>query len=152
VTSQSWIILLALGLLGGACNDDDANGDGRDAGRANCLPALSLDCEPTYPATFEAFFEHRIARTCGAASTGMSCHGPDGNQGGLVLSDMDESYDALLGGIDGKPRVIPGDPECSILMQRLESEDPEFVMPVGMRLSEGERCAVRQWIAAGAEP
>jgi hypothetical protein len=151
VTSQFWITLLALGLLGVACNGDDGSGD--DAGLANCLPALSLDCEPTYPPTFEAFYEHRIAGTCGAASTGASCHGPDGAENtGLLLSGAQASYEALLGGDDGKPRVIPGDPECSILMQRLESEDAEFVMPVGMRLSEGERCAVRQWIAAGAEP
>jgi hypothetical protein len=144
--------LLAVGLLAFGCNGDDVDGSPDDAGPGNCIAALSLDCEPTYPATFEAFYEHRIAVTCGAASTGASCHGADGAQGGLVLSGQDQSYDALLGDIDGRARVIPGDPECSILMRRLESDDPEFVMPVGMPLREGERCAVRQWIAAGAEP
>jgi hypothetical protein len=151
VASRIWIVVFALAPLCAGCNGDDASADSDDAGRARCLDPLPLDCEPTYPPTFEALHQHQLARTCGAASTGGSCHGPDGAQGGLVLSGIDESYDALLGAIDGRARVIPGDPECSTLIQRLESDDPEFVMPVGARLTEGERCAVRQWIAMGAE-
>jgi hypothetical protein len=72
-------------------------------------------------------------------------------QAGLVLLGRDEAYDHLLGETDSRARVVPGDPECSLLVQRLESTDPQFVMPVGMRLPEGQRCAVRQWVAAGAE-
>jgi len=146
------IRLLALVLLAAACDGDDAGSDGgHDGGRGRCLDPLPLDCEPTYPPTFQAFYEKRIVRTCGAAGTGGSCHGPEGQKGGLVLSSADQAYDSLLGELDGRPRVIPGDPECSILEQRLESEDPDFLMPVGMPLTEGERCAVRQWIADGAE-
>jgi hypothetical protein len=149
VKSQVWIMLIALSVAC-ACNGDDAPADG-DGGRERCLDPLPLDCAPTYPPTFDAFYDNRIARTCGAAGTGTSCHGPEGEQGGLVLSGADPAYEHLLGQIDGRPRVVPGDPECSPLVQRLESEDPDFVMPVGGRLSDGERCAVRQWIAAGAE-
>jgi hypothetical protein len=35
-------------------------------------------------------------------------------------------------------------------MKRLESSDPDWVMPVGDPLPEGERCAIAQWIANGA--
>lgn len=133
-----------------ACNGDDAPADG-DGGQERCLDPLPLDCDLTYAATFDAFYDNRIARTCGAAGTGTSCHGPEGEQGGLVLFGADHAYDHLLGYIDDRPRVVPGDPECSLLVQRLESENPDFVMPVGGRLEEGERCAVRRWIASGAE-
>ena len=144
--------LFPLFMLAGACDGDDGADDGGDAGRGRCLDPLPLDCEPTYPPTFQDFYEQRIVRTCGAAGSGVSCHGPEGRQGGLVLSDADGAYDALLGEVDGRRRVIPGDPECSELVRRIESEDPEVMMPPGMRLSERERCAIRQWIAAGAEP
>jgi len=144
------VLALLASASAGACGDDAGDGSG-DGGSAGCLEALPLDCEPTFAPTFEAFYRNQISTTCGASSTGSSCHaGPDG-QGGLVLADADGAYDYLLGDIDGRARVIPGDPECSILVQRLESSDPDFVMPLGMPLSAGERCAVRQWIANGAE-
>lgn len=113
-----------------------------------CLDPLELDCSLTFAPTFESIFENRIQSTCGAA--GNSCHGSEGQQGGLVLDDIDVAYDSLLEGSD-PPKVIPGDPECSPLMARLESDDPGFVMPVGAKLPEGERCAIRNWIAMGAE-
>jgi hypothetical protein len=70
---------------------------------------------------------------------------------GLVLSEHDDAYDYLLGKIDGRKRVVPGKPECSILMQRLDTKDPAFRMPVGADpLSESDRCIVRQWIAMAA--
>jgi hypothetical protein len=144
------VVLLVLMLLAAACGDDaaDVADDGAVPG---CLDPLPLDCEPTFAPTFAAFYRNQIRTTCGASSTGTSCHaGPDG-QLGLVLADEDSAYDYLLGEVDGRARVIPGDPECSILVQRLESSDPDFVMPVGMPLLAGERCAVRQWIANGAE-
>ncbi len=115
-----------------------------------CLDALDLDCSLTFAPNFRSIFDNRLQTTCGAA--GSSCHGDDGAQGGLVLTDFDDAYDALLEGDgDRGPRVIPGDPECSLLMIRLETSDAALLMPVGSQLPEGERCAVRQWIAEGAE-
>jgi hypothetical protein len=46
--------------------------------------------------------------------------------------------------------VIPGDPGCSEVVRRIESSDEEYQMPPGDKLSEGERCAIRRWIAGGA--
>lgn len=134
------LVSLAIATTLAACNGDDG---------AQCLDPLPLDCSPTFQPTYEAFYENQLRSTCSAGGT--TCHGPDGAMGGLVLSDMDQAYEYLLGGVDGRARVIPGQPECSLLMQRLESDDPTFVMPVGSKLMEGERCAIRQWIANGAE-
>jgi len=81
----------------------------------------------------------------------MNCHGPSGNQGNLNLGDADTAYRALLGNSGSHARVIAGDPECSILMQRLETNDDTKRMPRGeSKLAEGARCAVQRWIAEGA--
>jgi hypothetical protein len=141
-----------LATLAFACNGDDGDGDGGDAGRGRCLDPLPLDCELLYQPTFQDFHERRIVRTCGAAGTGGSCHAPEGaGQSGLVLGEADDAYRALLDDSRGMARVIPGDPECSLLVQRLESDDPDFMMPPGDKLSDRELCSIRLWIANGAE-
>lgn len=143
---RSWgrrsLFLLSLSVV--ACGKAD------DKPGQTCLSARSLDCATTYAPTFRAIFDNRLQVTCGAG--GRSCHSDDGHQAGLILSDFDTAYDSLLG-LDeaGRARVIPGDPECSVLEQRLESNDPNFVMPVGSKLADGELCAIRKWIANGAE-
>ena len=140
--------LLGLVLLASGC------GDPQDPPEPACIEGLALDCTPAYVPTYDAIFADVFARSCGAASTGGSCHyGPDPAQakGGLPLSDPDMAYMALTGTLDGRARVIAGQPECSILVQRLESNDPAFRMPVGNNpLPESTRCAIRQWIAMGA--
>jgi hypothetical protein len=131
-----------------ACNGDSDGGAGM-SGAATCLPPLDLECDHTYGPTFDQFFERRIEDTCG--SGGSLCHGPSGNKGNLTLDpdDPDAAYNALLDPDHGL--VIPGDPECSMLIKRLESEDPDFVMPVRQPLMPGELCAIRKWVANGAE-
>lgn len=138
--------MLSLALLPaaslGACGDD--------SGGNACLAELDLECNPRWPEpTFDAIYEGRIKDTC--ATGGANCHGAAGHMGGLTLEGADVAYDALLGIGEDHARVIPGDPECSLLMRRLESTEASFVMPPGLQLSEGERCAIRQWIANGAE-
>lgn len=133
--SVTWLV--------GCAADDDAG--------ATCLPELPRDCTPQYAPTFEAIFENRLAVTCGSPQTGGSCHGPAGAQAGLVLSTPEDAYARLLGDFDGNARVIPGDPECSPLMKRLESSDPSTVMPPMSPLGEAERCSILLWIDRGAE-
>jgi len=141
--AQAAVTTMALGIA--ACADDGSSMNG-----GACLAELELDCTPTYPPTFDEIYARRLQRTC--AANGGLCHGPEGAQGGLGFADADAAYQALLGDRAGHPLVIPGDPECSVLIQRLESEDPNFVMPSrGPRLSAGQRCAIRQWVANGAE-
>jgi hypothetical protein len=144
------LCLCACGDDGGAPTAGTGAGAG-GAGTATCLDPLPDDCDLVFAPTYDAFFDNVLGRTCGAASTGGSCHGPDGGMAGLFLHDRDMAYDYLLGDADGRARVIPNDPECSMLVQRIESTDPDVMMPPTARLSAGERCAIERWIAMGAK-
>jgi hypothetical protein len=114
-----------------------------------CLPEPATECLPDINVDFSSIHRSVILPSCGTA--GNACHGPDGRRGNLVLADADTAYKALLGQDGTNARVTPGDPGCSVLMQRLESDDPVARMPYGDdKLSEGFRCAVRIWIERGA--
>jgi len=119
-----------------------------------CVETIGLECTPAYEPNYDAVYANLLGKTCGAASTGNVCHAVPtarGSHNGLVLANPDQSYDNLLGLTGGRAFVIPGNPECSVLIQRLESNDPGFRMPVGSApLSLAERCVVRHWVAAGA--
>jgi hypothetical protein len=146
------VTLLAAAVLP-ACGDSSAasTGDGGAGGQQCIKPSLSLDCTATFPATYDAIYDGVLGPTCAANS---ACHmGPADKAGnGLVLSNRDDAYEYLLGTKDGRARVIPGNPECSILEQRLESDDVNFRMPkLGDKLDIGDRCPIRQWIHDGAK-
>ena len=82
------------------------------------------------------------------------CHGPDREkqQADLRL-DVREGAVAARG--DHGPAIVPGDPGASELWRRIESHDPEEVMPPAdstkKPLSAEERAIVRRWIEEGAE-
>jgi len=114
-----------------------------------CVDDLSLDCAPLYdPPTYQTIFERTLRPTCGSGRG--TCHTSDAQKGGLVFEDADAAYGLLIGQ-DGHARVVPGDPACSVLMVRLESNSPSFRMPPGPEpLPAAERCAIAKWIADGA--
>lgn len=112
-----------------------------------CLAALELECTPLYPPTFDNIYDRLIDDTCAISA----CHSPASNAGNLAFGDADAAYQRLLNDDGADPLVIPGDPECSMLIKRLESTDRDFVMPSRTPLSANERCAIRQWVANGAE-
>ncbi len=73
----------------------------------------------------------------------VKCHGPLDQKSGLELDTPDM---VLKGGEDG-PVVVPGKPADSSLFENLETKaDPH--MPPKKQLSEVEREAVKEWIAA----
>jgi hypothetical protein len=87
------------------------------------------------------------------------CHTSNGRTpaGGMSLTDG-ASYAALVGAASsGKPgaiRVIPGDPDGSYLVHKLEGA-PDIVgvrMPRGSGpyLTDGQMLVIRRWIALGA--
>lgn len=115
-----------------------------------CVEGLRTDCSPLYdPPSYATIFEKILHPTC---AQGMgTCHTADAAMGGLVFEDEDDAYARLLGDADGRARVSPGDPACSLLVERLEAKSSEVRMPPGPTpLSEAARCDIVQWISEGA--
>jgi len=81
-----------------------------------------------------------------------ACHGPDeaALEGGLRL-DVRES--ALKGG-DSGPAIVPGNPNSSLLIERITHADPDEIMPpTGKKdpLKPEQIELLRRWIEEGAE-
>jgi hypothetical protein len=110
---------------------------------------LNPDCAPLFdPPTYSLIFSNIFHPTCATPGT---CHAPPAPKGpGLSFVDQAESYQLLLGTMGGRARVLPDNPGCSILAERLESKDPAFRMPPGSGLTDAELCAVVKWLVAGA--
>lgn len=124
-------------------------GCGDGGGRA-CV-TIDPSCTPLYAPTFDNIYENTLHKTC--AQTAV-CHSREGAMGGLVYEDPDEAYRLLLGQMApkvGDAKVLPGDAACSELVERIESANVSFQMPPGKPLLAAERCAIEQWIAAGAK-
>lgn len=81
------------------------------------------------------------------------CHGPDEKRREADLRlDIREGAVADLG---GRAAVVPGDPDASELILRVESHDEDLAMPPAAskrpKPSEQEVAILRQWIAEGAK-
>jgi hypothetical protein len=117
-----------------------------------CVSGLSTACKPLYdPPVYQTIFDKIFHPTC---ATGVgTCHTSDAAKNGLVFENADDAYALLLGSNPGDhPRVLPGDPACSLVMKRLTSSDPNYHMPPGdISLSPAEECTIVQWIANGAK-
>jgi len=108
----------------------------------SCI-TVDTTCAPLYAPTFDNVYTMTLRDTCGSQRS--SCHSAAGKQGGMSFEDQQHAYDALLAG-----RVIPGNPGCSKMIVRTNSPGAGYQMPPGDPLSEAERCALIQWVAAGA--
>jgi hypothetical protein len=80
-----------------------------------------------------------LARWC------VSCHGGREPHGGLWL----DSYAGVMRGGDTGPVVIPGDPNGSLLVAKIERRHRP-AMPPRRRLPAAAVRLIRAWIAAGA--
>ena len=104
----------------------------------------SLGAEPA--SDFNRDIRPILARNC------FGCHGPDEGS-----READLRLDTAAGAVenhDSKQAVAPGKPETSELIKRIESNDPEFVMPPpdsGHQLNADEKRLLREWIASGAK-
>lgn len=73
----------------------------------------------------------------------VKCHGPIEQKSGLEM----DTPEAILKGGDEGPVVVPGKPQESRLYKYLAADsDPH--MPPKKQLSDAERAAVKEWIAA----
>ena len=104
---------------------------------------VDLTCTPLNTPTFDNVFDNTLSVSCGIVGP---CHNATAARGGLVFEDIDESYELLM----ENDRVIPFDPGCSLIVQRIESKRSTFVMPPGGGLDEREKCMIELWIANGA--
>jgi len=103
--------------------------------------------EPAAPLDFNRDVRPILSDRC------FACHGPDheDRQAGLRL-DLREVATAALE--SGATAVVPGDPAGSELVARIESTDPDVVMPpprIGKPITPAEAGILKRWIAAGAE-
>jgi hypothetical protein len=119
---------------------------------------------PTFTRVWTEVLTHK-------SCNGAFCHGI--GMAGLSMKSKDDAYMNLVGvaaagpscGTSGKLRVKPGDPDQSLLMDKIGSETPSCgdAMPIGTRFepnclsmmpevcnTQAEIALVRDWIAAGA--
>ncbi|MET0386837.1 MAG: c-type cytochrome domain-containing protein [Polyangiales bacterium] len=137
-------LLGLVGLLSVAC------GDGGEPPDDNvCLQPLAATCTPDINITYDEIYSRVLSPSC----LGSGCHGATNTQGNLNLSTPDLAYQQLLGQDGARARVLPGDPECSMLLERIETDDRTRRMPymAADKLRAGARCAIQKWIEAGAQ-
>lgn len=138
---------------------DREAGGATDAGAndaASAPDAASNDASPPQePATFTRIYA-LLRQRC------RSCHQP-GATYSLDFSTKQIAYDELVGGPNmgaaefivcsgfGYRRVVPGDPDASLLVQKLEATQPcGDRMPPGAMPDLGLSGEVRRWVSAGA--
>jgi mono/diheme cytochrome c family protein len=88
------------------------------------------------------------------ASRCFSCHGPDPEmrKAGLRLDLAEWAMKKRPGHPDA---IVPGHPERSELIKRIESKDPHYMMPQNpqgeaRRMSAGEIATLKEWVSEGA--
>jgi hypothetical protein len=140
--STTRVVLTALAPLVLTCGLADCSSD--PPAEEDCSTRVDLACAPAFAPSFDNVFQKILQPSCGLA--GSSCHASAGRKAGVVLDDPAAAHRTL---VEGR-KVVPGKPECSPMAKRLLSADVAFMMPPGMALVEGEKCAVIQWIAGGA--
>lgn len=114
-----------------------------------CLVAMvvsSTTMAADEPVNFNRDIRPLLAQNC------FACHGPDeaSREADLQL----DSFDGATVDLGGHRALIPGKPDESELIARIESQDPDAVMPPpdsGHRLSDAQKKLLRQWIAEGGE-
>lgn len=82
----------------------------------------------------------------------FTCHGPDEEvrEAELRLDTFEGSTEELPSGFAA---VVPGTPEASELLRRIESDDEDMRMPpanAGEALTAAEKSLLREWIKSGA--
>ena len=88
------------------------------------------------------------------ASNCFSCHGPDPEmrKGGLRLDLEESAFRKRPGHPDA---IVPGDPEKSELIKRIESHDPHHLMPQNAQgeakpMKDADIAILKEWIKEGA--
>jgi hypothetical protein len=137
-------VLLAAGATWSACDE-----------KLSTLAGPTPNLTPTFATIQSEVFEKPDSTGRPAC---VNCHTAVGrNPAGGVNFTHDLAYDNLVNvpvrGKAGEIRVIPGDPDNSYLIKKVEG-NPSIVgqrMPIGGKyLTDGQVLIIRRWIANGA--
>ena len=124
-------------------------------------PTMQPSFEPG-SATFGAIYGEILTASGSASCVAGFCHGgaPSASSNGnlqMLATDKETTYKNLVGPMSssamcsGMPRVVPGDADGSLLMQKLGPNPPcGERMPVGMPLTDEQLAQIRAWIDNGA--
>jgi hypothetical protein len=84
-----------------------------------------------------------LAKAC------IKCHGADKHKGDLAL----HTPDAIRAGANGKPVIVPGQPEKSELYKSIikPQDDQDFMPSKGQPLSVTDKKTLYDWIKSGAD-
>jgi hypothetical protein len=126
---RGWLVLLPAVVT--ACSDAPPA----------CAPA-ETECAPLYAPTWDNVYTQTVARSCGGNRS--SCHAAGGD-GEIDLSTPETAYGSLV-----PAHVTAGDASCSDLVVRVHGDGEDYLMPPGAPLRDSERCAIAQWVQAGA--
>src|SRR6188768_1051857 len=92
------------------------------------------------------FFEKKVRPIL--VNSCYACHSADTKPAGNLRVD---DHNGILRGGDSGPAVVPGDPAKSILLDRVQHENPRRRMPKeGAVLTAAQIADLRKWIADGA--
>ncbi|MCG6156568.1 PSD1 and planctomycete cytochrome C domain-containing protein [Rubinisphaera margarita] len=81
-----------------------------------------------------------------------ACHGQDEEQRAAELR-LDNAIDATADR-DGSPAIVPGNPEASLVWERISTSDTDLIMPPAeshKKLTADQKEVIRRWIEEGAE-
>jgi hypothetical protein len=150
----------AEGGTGGGVQDGGPQTDGSSGeGGAGGSDAGDFDAGPIGSITFTSLYDDVFSQQAFGAGVSCAndyCHGATGS-GGLSVSTKQGAYDSLVNAegsanCGGEVRVVPGDPDASLLVQKITDPSCGERMPKDNEdsLSPETIGRIRAWIGAGA--
>jgi len=129
--------MFALALAWGHASHAAETGPSRTPDAETSAPAAEEDIPE--PPSFPRDVMPTLGRYC------EPCHGARQQHGGLRL----DGYDGLMRGGEQGPAIVPGDPQRSLLIAKIERRHKP-AMPPRKKLPAPLITKIRNWVAAGA--
>src|SRR6185503_14399946 len=117
-----------------------------------CVTAAAICGAAAAPATSASIDFNRDIRPI-LSDNCFACHGPDEKERKAKLR-FDLKEDAFKPAKSSEVAIVPGKPEKSPLVARINSTDPDDVMPppkAGKKLTAQQKELLTRWISSGAK-
>lgn len=146
------------GMGGGGLDGGPQIDGGSGEGGAGGLDASDIDAGPSDSPTFTSLYDDVFGQEflgAGAGCANAYCHGATGS-GGFSVSTRQGAYASLVNAegsanCGGEVRVVPGDPDASLLVQKITDPSCGERMPKDNEALSPETVErIRAWISAGA--